>query len=303
LRDEARWPYWQARAAEALGQPEVAREHYRKALRSDNWYGVLASARLGQRFAPRHVKAGFDAQLIRALESDAGFRRARELFLLEMTPQAQSEWNAAFEALEPSMRRHAAAIASAWGWHFQAIASAARQELFNDYELLYPNPYRAEVAEAARETGLPATLLIGLIRQESLFQPHAVSSANAMGLMQLLPATARQVSQRIRRPAPSTADLKKPALNVRLGSNYLAGLVRDFGGQVPVALAAYNAGPNAARRWLPGSVLELDVWVENIPYNETRSYVQRVMWHSVVFQWLEDRATEDASSWLVKVRS
>ncbi|MGA1577708.1 MAG: transglycosylase SLT domain-containing protein [Steroidobacteraceae bacterium] len=303
LRDEARWTYWQGRAAEALDQPEVAREHYRKALRSDNWYGVLASARLNQRFAPRHVRAGFDAPLLRSLEGDERFRRARELFLLEMIPQAQSEWNAAFESLEPAMRRHAAAIASAWGWHFQAIASAARQALFDDYELLYPNPYRAEVAEAARETGLPVTLLIGLIRQESLFQPYAVSSANAMGLMQLLPTTARQVSRRIGRPAPSTAELRKPAVNVRLGSNYLAGLVQEFGGQVPVALAAYNAGPNAARRWLPGSALELDAWVENIPYNETRSYVQRVMWHSVVFQWLEDRAAKDASSWLVKIRN
>lgn len=303
LRGEARWTYWQGRAAEVLGQPELAREHYLQALRSDNWYGVLASARLKQRFAPRHVKAGLDSRLLRSLEGDERFRRARELFLLEMIPQAQSEWNAALESLEPAMRRHAAAIASSWGWHFQAIASAAREQLFDDYELLYPNPYRAEVAEAARQTGLPATLLIGLIRQESLFQPYAVSSANAMGLMQLLPTTARQVSRRIGRPAPSTTELKKPAVNVRLGSNYLAGLIQDFGGQVPVALAAYNAGPNAARRWLPGSALELDVWVENIPYNETRSYVQRVMWHSVVFQWLEDRAAEDASSWLVKVRS
>lgn len=303
LRSEARWTYWQARTAEALGRPEVARGHYLQALAGDNWYGVLASARLRQRFAPRHVKATLDTRLISALEGDTGIRRARELFLLERIPQAQSEWNAALESLEPATRRHAVAIASSWGWHFQAIASAAREGLFDDYELLYPNPYRAEVTAAARETGLPGTLLIGLIRQESLFQPHAESSANAMGLMQLLPTTARQVSRRIGRPPPSTVDLKKPALNVSLGSHYLAGLVRDFGGQVPVALAAYNAGPNAARRWLPGSPLELDVWVENIPYNETRAYVQRVMWHSVVFQWLEDRTPEETSSWLVKVKS
>ncbi|HSG65115.1 MAG TPA: lytic transglycosylase domain-containing protein, partial [Gammaproteobacteria bacterium] len=173
-----------------------------------------------------------------------------------------------------------------------------RQQLYNDYQLLYPRPFNREVRAATRLTGLPGELIYGVLRQESLYRVDAVSSAGALGLLQLLPSTARHTARRWQRPAPAYADLLDPAINIPLGAATLRGHLDRFDGRTTVALAAYNAGPRAARRWLPPTEMEADIWVENIPYNETRSYVQRVLWHSLVFAWLRDDAPQNAAAWL-----
>ena len=130
----------------------------------------------------------------------------------------------------------------------------------------------------------------------------AGSAAGALGLMQLLPETARLTARRVDLPAPSRAQLLQPSVNIPLGSSYLAYMTHLFDGETALAAAAYNAGPNAARRWLPAAPLDLDVWAENIPFNETRAYVQRVAWHALVFSWLEQRAPQDVKAWLRSVR-
>ncbi len=301
LASQARWRYFAARAAEARGQKTLAGEIYATVAPGGNWYAVLASARLGRPFAPPRQALPLDAARMDALEARPPLARARELFYAEFPGQANSEWNDAFEALAEAERVQAVGLAGRWGWHFQSIASAARLGLFDDLELLYPRPFDAEVAAAAKSVDLAPSLIYAVIRQESLYQPHAVSSANARGLMQLLPATAAATARRLGRPRPSSSGLLLPAVNVPLGAGYLRQLVDRFDGQVALALAGYNAGPNAVRRWLPDGPLDVDLWVENIPFNETRGYVQRVMWHSVVFKWLADRQPEDASPWLVEV--
>ena len=189
-------------------------------------------------------------------------------------------------------------LASRWGWHDQAITTAARQKLFNDYDLLYPRPFDADVRSASRRTGLPEELIYAIIRQESLFRADAASSAGAIGLMQLLPETARMTARRAGLPAPTRAQLTVPAVNIPLGSEFLASLVQRFDGETALAAAGYNAGPNAARRWLPAAPMDLDVWVENIPFNETRAYVQRVAWHALVFAWLVDRKPREVKHWV-----
>ena len=140
-----------------------------------------------------------------------------------------------------------------------------------------------------------------MLRQESLYRTDAVSAAGAYGLLQLLPATARHTAQRLKRPKPSTSDLFIPATNVALGAGQLRILLDRFAGQTAVALAGYNAGPGAATRWLPGESVDPDIWIENIPYNETRGYVQRVLWHSVVFGWLRTGTAQKTDGWLVRI--
>jgi len=302
LRETSRWRYWEARTAEAGGEEARARALYEAVIPTDNWFAVLSAARLGQPFEPHHRPAGLDAALAESIGGSPGMVRARELFAVGLVPLAQSEWNAGYEALDAPARRAALLLADRWDWHFQAIASAAGQGLFDDYELLYPTPYDEEVEAAARRSGLSRPLLYAVLRQESLYQPWAVSSAGAVGLMQLLPSTARSTAKREGLPRPTRESLLEPAKNLPLGAATLADLITRFDGQVLLALAGYNAGPGAVRRWLPSRSMDADVWVENIPYNETRAYVQRIMWHSVVFQWLRDREPEDASTWLVEVR-
>ena len=302
LRNQNRWRYWSARAAEQLGEQEVARAGYAAVVPTDNWYAVLAAARLGRAFTPTQQPIAENAGEVEALASDPAFVRTRELLLSGMPDEAGAEWRAALEALPLERRPPAVRLASQWGWYLPAIAAAAKLGLFNDYELLYPRPYDTQVQRAVTLTGLPADLIYAIIRQESLYRADAGSSAGALGLMQLLPSTAKTTARKWGMPAPSRSSLLEPSVNVPLGSAFLRDLLDRADGQAHVAIAGYNAGPGAARRWLPPSSMEADRWVENIPYNETRAYVQRVLWHKLVFAWLADGKPRDASEWLATIR-
>jgi soluble lytic murein transglycosylase len=301
LRAQHRWRYWAARADEQLGEREAARAGYAAVVPNDNWYAALAAARLGQRFAPTLEPLPRSEAVFARVAAEAGLVRTRELILCGMQSEANLEWRVALEALTPEQQTQAVRLASAWGWHLQAIAAAARLGLFNDYELLYPRPFDDEVRRAAQANRLPPSLIYAVIRQESLFRADAASSAGALGLMQLLPATAQATARKAGLPPPSRSSLLQPSVNIPLGSAFLRDLIDRADGQQPLAVAGYNAGPAAARRWLPAAPLETDVWVENIPFNETRAYVQRVHWHALVFDWLEDRKPRDVSPWLSQV--
>ena len=303
LRNQNRWRYWSGRAAERLGNGECgARASYTAVLPTDNWYAALAAARLGQPFAPTFKPAGVSDAGMDRLAAEAPFVRARELALCDMQPEAIAEWRAGYDALEPAAQIQAIGLAARWAWYLQAISAAAKLGVFDDYDLLYPHPYDAEVRRGSSMSRLPPDLIYAIIRQESLYRADARSSADAIGLMQLLPETARRTAKSRGLPAPSNASLVIPSVNVPLGSAYLRSMLDRWDGQAPFAIASYNAGPGAVKRWLPEAPMATDVWVENIPYNETRTYVQRVSWHRVVFGWIDDRKPRDFSAWLGTVQ-
>ena len=178
--------------------------------------------RLGVRFAPSLQSLPLNDVEITLIGSEPAFVRARELRLAQMESEATAEWRAAFDDLPPARQLQAIGLAARWGWHMQAIATAARQRLFNDYDVLYPRPFDFDVRTAARRTGLDVELIYAIIRQESLYEATAASSAGALGLMQLLPETARITARRAGLPAPTRSQLLQPAVNVPLGSHYLA---------------------------------------------------------------------------------
>jgi soluble lytic murein transglycosylase len=128
------------------------------------------------------------------------------------------------------------------------------------------------------------------MRQESLFRKDAVSRADARGLMQMLPATAAAVARRWHLPQLRKDALFDPSVAIPLGAAHLRELLDRHAGQLTLSLAAYNAGSTAAARWLPSHSMDADVWVENIPYGETRSYVQHIMEHIVAFALLSAAA-------------
>ena len=228
-----------------------------------------------------------DPAQIESLGARPAFVRARELLLCALRGPAFREWESGFNSLTDAERTQAVALAARWQWHDVSVAMATQQRVFYDYALLYPRPYDAEVSAAAGLAALDAPLLYGMIRQESLFRSDAVSQAGAVGLAQLLPATAARTARAWRHPDASAIDLFDPATNIQLGAWHMRELADRFDGQTPIALAAYNAGESAADRWLPQEPLDADIWIENIPYNETREYVERVLWHRIVFGWLE----------------
>jgi soluble lytic murein transglycosylase len=301
LAEQNRWRYWLARAAEKTGDATRAREIYALVLPTDNWYAVLAAARLGREFEPSLQAIDFDSREVAQLAKLPAMMRARELFACNLETEATVEWREAYATLTPGQQRAAIRLAADWNWHLQSIATATKQSQFNDYPLLYPRPYDSIVRAAARLTNLPDTSIYAVMRQESLYRPDAGSSAGALGLMQLLPSTAKRAARRWDLRTPSRGDLLDPAVNVPIGAAELRSLIDRFDGQELAAYAAYNAGPGAARRWLPATPIDADIWVENIPFNETRAYVQRVAWHSVVFNWLQARKPIDASGWLDRI--
>jgi len=297
-RGTARWRYWAARVEAYDGNKTVARRLYESILAEDNYYSAMAAARLRRPITPNLQGLPLDTVALARIEALPPFMRARELVLSGLPGPARAEWQLGYGLLEAGERAQAIHLAARWGWHEQVVAVATGERVFNDYALLYPRPYDAEVDAAAKLSRLPPAVIYGVIRQESLYRRDAVSSANARGLMQLLPETASRTARRWKQPVPADETLFEPAVNVQLGAAHLKDLLERFQDQLPLALAGYNAGPNAAQRWRPGSAMDPDVWIENIPYNETRAYVQRILWHTVVFDWLASGEAQDTRRWL-----
>jgi soluble lytic murein transglycosylase len=151
-----------------------------------------------------------------------------------------------------------------------------------DIEQRYPQPMRTEVIAKARDIDLDPAYVYGLIRQESRFVMDARSSVGASGLMQIMPGTAKWTAKKI------GLDFKPAMLtdrdtNLRIGTAYLKLVLDNLDGSQPMAAAAYNAGPNRPRRWREGPLLEPAIWAENIPFNETRDYVKKVLTNATVY--------------------
>ena len=302
-RQSARWRYWSARANQQLGDTTQARQLYESVLADDNYYSGMAAARLKTTLAPHPQPTPVDITLRERLEHRPVLVRARELLLCGLRGEALAEWQYANETMTPEERPQALHLLAEWGWYDQLVVSATALKIFNDYALLYPQPYAAAISSAARITQLSPQLLYSLIRQESLYRADAVSGANARGLMQLEPGTARLTARTLKRAPPTLADLSDPAINTELGAAHLRVLLDQMDSQLPLVLASYNAGTSAMRRWLPGEAMEQDIWIENIPYNETRAYVQRILWNTVVYGWLRsDGQPQRTGSWLAAVK-
>ena len=296
-RSTARWRYWAARAAERLGDVARARSLYEAGIPSDNYFAANSATRLGRRVEPHPEQLPSSSVQIDSIATRPEFIRSRELLRCGLRVAAVREWLAGIAKLDADSRSQAIRLAERWEWHDVAVALATRENVFFDYALLYPRPYDSEIEAAATSARVAAPLLYGMVRQESLFRADAVSPSGAIGLAQLMPGTARRIAGADRQPLPSANDLFDPALNLKLGAAHLRELIDRFDGQALLALAAYNAGPLAVERWLPEAPIDADIWVENIPYNETREYVQRVLWHSVVFGWLGSGEAQDFAPW------
>ena len=282
-REDPRWQYWCARALESTGRREEAQGIYRQLATRRDYHGFLAADRLGQPYRLNDKPLQVSELELAALEQLPGLQRARELYLLERLPEAMVEWNAAIDSLNQDDLKKAAKLAQRWGWHYQAIATLARTGYRDDLELRFPTPYREQIAAGGSRDRLDPAWLYAIVRQESSFRSDAVSAADAVGLMQLLPATGQQIAKALQQSPPGSAGLLQADLNINYGSYYLRQNVDRFQGSLPLATAAYNAGPDKVQEWLPPQGTAADVWAETIPYLETRQYVQRVMEYATVY--------------------
>ena len=279
-----RWLYWQGRAEAALGQEGAARATFAGAARQRSLWGLLAADRLGLPYNLDSRPVAAEPERLRRLAATPALARIRELRHLGRDADMRREWRTLTRDLDAADLQAAATLAASLDWHDQAILTLARTDYWDDLELRFPLAYRELVEDQAWQTGLPEDWIYGVIRQESIFNPSVASEAGALGLMQLLPGTAKELATEAGDPAPGRGALLEPATNIDLGSRYLARM-RDRFGHAALATAAYNAGPNRVARWLPTDhCTEADLWIATIPYAETRGYVERVLAYRIIYQ-------------------
>jgi soluble lytic murein transglycosylase len=229
-----------------------------------------------------------DVKVQASIAAASGVIRAHELFACDMLDEAAVEWSGVVAGAEPAVKVQAAHLAARWGWYFESIVTLAQAGEWDDLRLRYPRPYPDAVTEASKLAGVPADWIWGVMRQESLFRKNAVSHADARGLMQMMPATAAAVARRWHLARPRKDDLFDASVAIPLGAAYLRELLDRNAGQLDLSLAAYNAGSTPVARWLPPRSMDADGWIENIPYAETRTYVQHIMEHIVAFAYVGD---------------
>ncbi len=288
LQQEDRWKYWRARSIEALGINDPvflsAREIYSTLSLKRSFYGFLAADRVGHPYSLINQPINPAPAQVALIQNLPGIQRAKEFFALNYINEARSEWYYSTRHLDEAGIKATAKLAEDWGWYRKSIQAMIDIKHWDDLDMRFPLAYPDAVSGAAAATDIDPQLLFAIARQESAFSPDAKSPAGALGLMQLMPSTAKYTAKRSGLNY-RTRDLLKPEANITLGSRYLNSLLSQFEGNRILAAAAYNAGPTRVRQWLRASEGKkpFDVWIETIPFKETRGYVQNVLAFSVIY--------------------
>lgn len=285
-RDAEEWQYWLAVAGTQTGDKTSARRILERLSTGRSYYGFLAADALDRDYAYGHATIEPDDEVLQKLEAMPPLIRARELFHVGLESRGRSEWDDALALLGADEKVQAAILAHRWGWHSRAIATVANAGRFDDLEIRYPLAYADEFTAASASASIPDSWAYGVARSESLFIPDIRSRSGAIGIMQLLPATGRSTAGELNLPYEGLPTLTDPLSNIRIGTTYLGKMLRRFGDNRVVATAAYNAGPSRVEEWLPAArYLDARIWIENIPYNQTRDYVRRVLVSDAIFNW------------------
>ncbi len=273
------WHYWYGRSLAAQGKADGARAYYLRIAGQPDFYGMLATEELGQPMVlPAPPQAVTDSDIARA-KANPGIARALELFRLNLRTEGVREWAFTIRTMDDSQLLASAEVARRLELYDRAINTADRTTGVHDYKVRFLAPFRETYKAQAQAFNIEEAWLYGITRQESRFVTYAKSSAGAQGLMQLMPATARWVAQKIGMNY-NPARVSEIDTNVTLGARYLK-LVYDDLGHPAMASAAYNAGPGRARRWRDVRPLEGAIYAESIPFSETRDYVKKVMANTV----------------------
>ena len=286
--DDARsdhWQYWLARSREGVGDTVSAEQIYAALAERRSLYGFLSADRLELPYAFAHQPTPVDPVRLARLAAHPDIERARELFLVGLYGRGRTLWERTVKSLDAADRIQAALLAHRWGWHSRAIATAAKAGLHDDLELRYPVPQVQWTAQLTTSPRVDEPYALGVTRSESLFMSDVRSAAGAVGLMQLMPATGRQMARSLNLPYQGLTTLTDPNLNVRLGTAYLERMLERFAENKVLATAAYNAGPHRVQAWLPDARLPADVWMDSIPFTETRRYVRRVLESEAIVHW------------------
>ncbi len=282
-RSQSVWTYWLARAEQALGDRDAATALLKRIPVGPDYYELLAQDELGHPFAPPPPAKPIPAQVMADAQSDPDLRRALALFRLDLYTEGVREWNWRLRKADPTFKVAAARVALKHEVFDRAINTAEVASRDGEYELRFITPYRDLIEPQARAQGLDLAWVYGLMRQESRFVHRAASRVGAQGLMQVMPATGKWVAKKIGMSDYSRNKLAEPETNVLLGTSYMRIVLDDLEDHPVLASAGYNAGPGRAKRWRDSRTIDAAIYIETIPFDETRHYVKQVMENAVVY--------------------
>ena len=271
--------YWLAYSYDKRGNHDKAQNIWKKVAQNRDYYGFLAAARLGMPINLNDHPLTVSQAAIDKISNAPGYKRAKAFYELERFTSARREWNYLTNSSSDEEKLAASVLYTALGWHDSAIFTLARIKAWDNVNQRFPFAYQDEFERYSKRNKIDVAWSIAIARRESSFAPYAHSSADARGLMQLLPSTANYVNK----GSVSTKRLYQPKTNIRLGTSYLRYLKKKNHGNEILATASYNAGYHRIKRWIPDEAMPAELWIELIPYRETRNYVKNVFAYRQVY--------------------
>jgi len=285
FKEQEKWLYWYARALDMQQRSLDGKNILIELSTKRSYYGFLSSSKLLRPYSFKFKPVNVSSSQMDVVLKNKAVQRAYELLQLDRLTKASQEWNIALKNMVEWELHAAAKLADSLNipnWAITALSDAKQQD---DLSLRFPQYYAQHIVNEAKKNRLDPAWVFAVTRQESAFRPHVKSYAGALGLMQLMPKTGFMVAKTININLRNHSDILDINNNVKLGSKYLQ-LMLDRYKHLVVATAAYNAGPNRVQKWLPNYDIAADIWIETIPFKDTRQYVQNVITNTVIYQKL-----------------
>ncbi len=283
-RNDNRYRYFRARSQQIQATTTAATDNFNALAEGTDYYGFLARAQLGSLIKPGTKPLSIDPALDKSVRARADMQRVEEWLALDRQLMARREWYWATKTMSPSQLQAAAMLANEWQWPERAVSALRQISVHQPWELAFPLVHEDTMRTEAKKRTVDLGWAYAITRQESMFMEDAKSSAGAMGLMQLMPSTARIVAKRFRVHYNGSHELINPNTNIKLGIAHLSELTDLNNGNLVYATAAYNAGQQRVKNWIErDGHLPLDIWIETIPFRETQNYVKNVMAYSLIY--------------------
>ncbi len=283
-QQSTRWQYWLGRSQQELGDKAAADSSYQGIVMQRDYYAFLAADKLGLSYQMNHNPIASTESGLDSISQQSALLRLKEFYALNMNLEARRQAYKLKQTRTPRELQLIAILTHSWGWHNQTIALLGKARYWDALDLRFPIAFKSKVFKEGKINNLDPAWLLAVIRQESAFHIHARSPVGASGLMQLMPKTAVSIAKFIKQPLKRQSELLDPARNIQLGSAYLRKMYDKNQSNPVLATASYNAGRHRIQRWLPKSQLAADIWIENIPFNETRKYTSNVLSYAAIFE-------------------
>ncbi|MBF0263834.1 MAG: transglycosylase SLT domain-containing protein [Gammaproteobacteria bacterium] len=282
-----RWQYWLAKSYLMQDKEILAKPIFLKLAKKRSYYGFLAADYLKLEYNFGHKPSVIEDNKLKQFAKNETIQRAYEFYSMQRFVDARREWFYLTSNLNNDQEVELSAkIAQSWGWHDRAILTIAQSEQRDDLTLRFPITYHQLVEKYANKNELDKSYVFAFIRRESAFSQQARSPVGAIGLMQVMPRTGKQVARKNNIRFKNKYQLYKPEYNIKIGTKYLQSMMNKYQEQIILASGAYNAGPHRVKKWLPkDKAIAAENWIETIPFKETRNYVSAILMYRAIYQY------------------